>query len=71
MSPVGEAKWEKSLMAHCSLMEITQFSVCKFKENCQDHRTIEHTALQKKYLVKMTTSEWLLQFQGSLNRWVI
>ena len=25
----------------------------------------------KKYLVKMTTSEWLLQFQGSLNRWVI
>ena len=25
----------------------------------------------KKYLVKMTISEWLLQFQGSLNRWVI
>ena len=24
----------------------------------------------KKYLVKMTTSAWLLQFQGPLNRWV-
>ena len=24
----------------------------------------------KKYLVKMTTSAWLLQFQGLLNRWV-
>ena len=25
----------------------------------------------KKYLVKITTSAWLLQFQGSLNRWVV
>ena len=25
----------------------------------------------KKYLVKMTTSAWLLQFQGSLNRWIV
>jgi len=28
-------------------------------------------ATRKKYLVKMTTSAWLLQFQGSLNRWVV
>ena len=25
----------------------------------------------KKYLVKMTISAWLLQFQGSLNTWVV
>ena len=35
-------------------------------------RQTEETVVMhcKKYLVKMTTSAWLLQFQGSLNRWV-
>ena len=27
--------------------------------------------LQKKYLIKMTTSAWLLQFQGSLNKSIV
>ena len=39
---------------------------CKTKD--QGQVTCSHC---KKYLVKMTTSAWLLQFQGSLNRFVV
>ena len=28
-------------------------------------------SLQKVYLVKMTSGAWLLQFQGSLNKWLV
>ena len=28
-------------------------------------------SLHKVYLVKMTSSAWLLQFQGSLNKWLV
>ena len=31
----------------------------------------KHAYTAKNYLVKMTVSAWLLQFQGSLNQWVV